>query len=170
MKLTNQRTLAFLIFIITLSLMTAGCSPLDQFRNSQSDSPASTVEESVSDDEDMGSPNTAISLEQSQTVSNDNGDTTASASAKATIELTAKNPAKGTTALDLLRQSGAQMELKSFGEAGQFVTSINDIAANTNNYWAFYVNDEYAQQAVDKTLVKDGDRVKFVYERIVPNP
>ena len=170
MKLSHQRTLVSCLFFITLSLLTVGCSPLDQWRNSQSDSAASTTQETIIDDEDMGSPTTAISVEQSQTATTVNGEITATASANTTIELTANNPPVGTTALDLLRQSGVQLELKSFGEAGQFITSINDIAANTNNYWAFYVNDEYAQQAVDKTPVKDGDRVKFVYERIVPNP
>lgn len=47
-----------------------------------------------------------------------------------------------------------------------FVTSINGVAGDNEHYWAFYVNDEFAQQGVSQTVLEGGDVVKFVYEEI----
>lgn len=71
----------------------------------------------------------------------------------------------GQTALELLTASAA-VETKDYGEAGLFVTSINGVAGDNEHYWAFYVNDEYAQQSADQTILKTGDNVKFVYEKV----
>ncbi|MBP7875987.1 DUF4430 domain-containing protein [Candidatus Woesebacteria bacterium] len=87
-----------------------------------------------------------------------------------TIELVAEDPAADTTAADLLKNSGADVEMTSYGDLGSFITSINGAAGDADNYWAFYVNDEYAQQAADKTMLKDGDRVKFVFEKVAASP
>lgn len=51
-------------------------------------------------------------------------------------------------------------------EAGVFVTAINDLSANDNYYWAFYVNGQYAQKAADQVQLESGDQVKWVYEEI----
>jgi cytoskeletal protein RodZ len=106
--------------------------------------------------------------QQTSTVSSD-GTTTATSSASVKIELLATDVEPDTTALDVLKNSGAQVELKSYGAAGSFITSINDLQGDAANYWALYINDEYAQTAADKTLVKDGDKITFTYERITTN-
>lgn len=68
-------------------------------------------------------------------------------------------------ALELL-ESNAVVETQEFGDAGKFVTSINGLAGNNQNYWAFYVNGEYAQQGASQTILQEGDTIKFVYEAI----
>jgi hypothetical protein len=80
-----------------------------------------------------------------------------------TYEYTATQ--SGTIALDLL-QSQAQVETKDYGEAGQFVTSINGLAGNESNYWAFYVNGAYAEAGASQTKLTKGDIIKFVYEAV----
>ena len=148
----KNRTLLFTVSILVLSLTVTACTP------------------------QRVQVNNVEKIEQSTTASSSSvvnlidGTTTATASANIVIELTASNPAVGETALDLLKKSGAQVQATSYGDAGSFVTSINDVTGDATNYWAFYLNDEYAQQAADKTVVKDGDRIKFVYERVVMTP
>lgn len=68
------------------------------------------------------------------------------------------------TAFELL-QSKAVIEFDEF-DAGVFVTSINGLKSDNAHYWAFYLNDEYAQRGVDQTTLKKGDVIKFVYEDI----
>lgn len=70
----------------------------------------------------------------------------------------------GQTAFDLL-QSEAQAEYKEY-DFGIFIESINGTKADDQHYWAFYVNDEYAQTAVDKTVLDQGDQVLFTYETL----
>ncbi len=71
----------------------------------------------------------------------------------------------GQTALELL-EAKAEIETKDYGEAGVFVTSINGVVGDNEHYWAFYVNDEFAQQGVSQTVLESSDVVKFVYEEI----
>lgn len=68
-------------------------------------------------------------------------------------------------ALELL-ESNAVVETQEFGDAGKFVTSINGLAGDNQNYWAFYLNGEYAQQGASQTILQEGDTIKFVYEAI----
>lgn len=71
----------------------------------------------------------------------------------------------GQTALELLEAS-AKIKTKDYGDAGMFVTSIDNLDGDNKHYWAFYVNDEYAQQGISQTVLESGDVVKFVYEEI----
>lgn len=71
----------------------------------------------------------------------------------------------GQTALAVL-ENNAQIETKDFGAAGVMITAINGLAANNTHYWAFYVNDEYANQGVSATVLTAGDTIQFVYEEI----
>lgn len=74
----------------------------------------------------------------------------------------------GQIALALL-EANATVETQEFGDAGKFVTSINGLVGNNQNYWAFYLNDEYAQQGASQTILEEGDKIKFVYEAITAN-
>ncbi len=83
-----------------------------------------------------------------------------------TIEVTAWED--GQTALALL-ESVATVQKKEYG-FGVFVDGINGLLGNQDNYWAFYVNNEYAQRGADQTTLNTGDVVKFVYEPVTASP
>ncbi len=72
----------------------------------------------------------------------------------------------GQTAADLL-QANLTLETKDYGEAGLFITAINGLAGDNQNYWAFYLNDQYAQTGISQTVLKKGDKITLVYEKIV---
>ena len=74
------------------------------------------------------------------------------------------------------------MEQKTVGEAlselgvidgdeseyGLYVTKANGISANYDTdgtYWAFYINEEYAQTGVDSTEIKEGDSYSLKLEK-----
>lgn len=53
------------------------------------------------------------------------------------------------------------------GDYGLYVKTVNGITADYDKdgvYWAFYVNDEYAQAGVDATDIKEGDSYAFKVE------
>jgi len=83
-----------------------------------------------------------------------------------TIEITAWED--GQTALALL-DSVATVQKQEYG-FGVFVEGVNGLLGDQNNYWAFYVNDEYAQQGADQTILQTGDVVRFVYEPVSTSP
>lgn len=72
----------------------------------------------------------------------------------------------GITALELL-QSQANIETKDYGSAGQFVTSINGLAGNNDNFWAFYLNGDSAEKGASQTVLEAGDIIRFDYEPII---
>ena len=52
-------------------------------------------------------------------------------------------------------------------EYGLYVKTVNGITADYDAdgvYWAFYINDEYAQTGVDSTPITEGDRYAFRIE------
>lgn len=54
------------------------------------------------------------------------------------------------------------------GEYGLYVKSVNGVTADYDTdgvYWAFYVNDEYAQSGVDSTKITEGDSYAFKIEK-----
>lgn len=53
-------------------------------------------------------------------------------------------------------------------EYGLYVKTVNGITADYDKdgvYWAFYVNDEYAQEGVDSTEIAEGDAYTFKVEK-----
>lgn len=70
----------------------------------------------------------------------------------------------GQTAIDLLR-ANADVSTKDY-DFGTFIEEINGVPAEDGQYWAFYVNREYAQQGVDTTILKTGDAITFRLESI----
>lgn len=53
-------------------------------------------------------------------------------------------------------------------EYGLFVKTVNGITADYDKdgvYWAFYVNDEYAQSGVDATTITEGAAYAFKVEK-----
>lgn len=54
------------------------------------------------------------------------------------------------------------------GEYGLYVKTVNGITVDYENdgkYWAFYINDEYAQTGVDATAITEGDAYSFRIEK-----
>lgn len=54
------------------------------------------------------------------------------------------------------------------GEYGLYVKTVNGKTADYDTdgtYWAFYINDEYAQSGVDTVKITDGDRYCFKIEK-----
>lgn len=82
---------------------------------------------------------------------------------QANYEFTASE--SGVIALDLL-DAETEIVTEDFGNAGKYVTSINGLAGNKDYYWAFYVNNEYAEQGAGQTKLDKGDTIKFVYEAV----
>ena len=55
-----------------------------------------------------------------------------------------------------------------YGEYGLYVKTVNGITADYDTdgeYWAFYVNGEYASSGVDTTPITDGDSYSFKVEK-----
>lgn len=53
------------------------------------------------------------------------------------------------------------------GEYGLYVKSVGGVTADYDTdgvYWAFYINDEYAQTGVDSTEIKEGESYSFKME------
>lgn len=72
--------------------------------------------------------------------------------------------AKGTSALDALKQA-TEVGEKEF-EFGAFVTSIAGIDAGQSNYWAFYVDGQYAEKGLDQYFLEKDSSVRLVLEKI----
>ena len=54
------------------------------------------------------------------------------------------------------------------GDYGLYVKTVNGITADYDtdgSYWAFYVNNEYAQTGVDLTPITEGDYYSFKIEK-----
>lgn len=49
---------------------------------------------------------------------------------------------------------------------GVFVTAINGQKADSNYFWALYVEDEFAQLASDKIELNKGDQVEWRWEEV----
>lgn len=71
------------------------------------------------------------------------------------------------TAEELLNQE-AEVEYQNFGTAGKFVQSINGVEGNSEYFWAFYVNDAFAEAGVSQTQLQMGDTIRFTYEKVEP--
>lgn len=71
---------------------------------------------------------------------------------------------EGQTAFELL-QANHEVEAEQF-DFGVFIKSIDGLAGSDDYYWALYVNEEYAQQGADQTVLTVGDTVEFRYEEV----
>ncbi|MHA1754476.1 MAG: DUF4430 domain-containing protein [Candidatus Odinarchaeia archaeon] len=46
---------------------------------------------------------------------------------------------------------------------GAYVTGINGVEGDSNHYWAFYINGEYASVGASSYIVLNGDTITWVY-------
>ncbi len=136
--LTNSKYLAAFTAIITIATVFAGCTQLNFSKQISQEN-----------------------QQESQPIPA--GSTEIPTSPKTEYSFTAAEDEQ--LALDLI-VSQATIETADYGTAGKFVTSINGLAGNNQNYWAFYVNGEYAQKGASQTILKKGDIIKFTYEAV----
>ena len=75
---------------------------------------------------------------------------------------------EGTSALEAMRaarDSGLAFDGKEFPGLGFFVESINGRRNADGYYWILYVNGTSSQTGASQTLLKNGDRIEWKYER-----
>lgn len=71
---------------------------------------------------------------------------------------------KGKTALQAL-QSVSLVDTKDYS-FGKFIASISGINASSSEYWAFYVNGEYAQVGADAYKIEAPASFEFKIEKL----
>jgi hypothetical protein len=70
------------------------------------------------------------------------------------------------TALELLKD-GHKVETKEYSGMGEFVTSIDGVAAEDGkNFWAFYVNGQMAAEGASTYKTKDGEKIEWRLDAI----
>jgi HAMP domain-containing protein len=70
------------------------------------------------------------------------------------------------TALELLKDSH-KVETKEYSGMGEFVTSIDGVAAEDGkNFWAFYVNGQMAAEGASTYKTKDGEKIEWRLDAI----
>ncbi|HUD20795.1 MAG TPA: DUF4430 domain-containing protein [Candidatus Saccharimonadales bacterium] len=68
------------------------------------------------------------------------------------------------TALNLLKASHqVQTEQTSLGE---YITGIDGVTPNSNQFWAFYVNGQMADVGADSYVTKSTDRIVFSLQNL----
>jgi hypothetical protein len=72
----------------------------------------------------------------------------------------------GISALELTKKN-VQVDLEQF-DFGAMIRSVDQIVADDKHYWALYLNNQYAETAADKTILNQGDTIKWIYEEITP--
>jgi len=71
----------------------------------------------------------------------------------------------GKSALELLKKSNTT-ETKEYKGLGEFVTSINGLAGDKENFWSFYVNGKQAQVGASSYITKSTDLIEWKYEKV----
>lgn len=151
-----------LIVIGVSTLILSGCSLLP---NQSADVSSDTVDSA-------GRTETQVTLSQTATSSATGGEMVEQTQSQTVItpELIVLSAAiDGQSALDLLSDN-TKVGTQSFGEAGEFVETINGLKGDAAHYWAFYVNDKYAEKGADSTILNKGDVIKFEYTTISDAP
>jgi hypothetical protein len=70
--------------------------------------------------------------------------------------------ADGETALDLLRDAGYDVTVKS-SKLGDYVTGIGDVEATNSEYWLFEVDGKMPSVGADVYETKDGEKIEWRY-------
>lgn len=73
------------------------------------------------------------------------------------------------TVFDLLKkvteENNSEFSFKEYPDIGVFIESIDNVGkeSETNKWWQYWVNNEYAQVEAGSFLLKDGDTVEWKY-------
>ncbi len=106
---------------------------------------------------------------------NDKKDSSSSSSKTTTSESSSKNiitekkltlfAENDTETAFTLLQKNAKIDFQQY-DFGVFIKSINGVAGDNKNFWAFYVNGDFSNAGADKTPLKKGDKVEWVFEKM----
>lgn len=149
MKRTKKTLSSILctVLIVATALFTTGCNG----NSGNEPSTAQNVEAAASaDSKVLGEGNTIFPF----TVVDKEGN-------KTQFEIHTDKTIVGDALLELGLISGEE------GAYGLYVKTVNGITADYDAdgvYWAFYVNDEYANAGVDATTITEGDSYSFKVE------
>lgn len=70
----------------------------------------------------------------------------------------------GQNALELV-ESQVELSLKKY-DFGVMIEGVNGLMADNKNYWAVYLNDEYAQTGITQIELEKDERIELKYEEI----
>ncbi len=91
-------------------------------------------------------------------------DTTSTATTQTQTGEITYNGVEGTDALTLLKASHrVETQTSSFGE---YVQSIDGVAADSTHFWGFYVNDKLADVGAGAYITKATDRITWKLDAI----
>lgn len=153
LKRTQWSCFLCIILIITMTLFTTGCNSNNAAEQKESSIAPSSAEQQTENEAEnniCGEGNTKFDF----TVVDQKGQETQ-------FEIHTDKETVGDALQELGLIEGEE------GEYGLFVKTVNGITADYDkdgSYWAFYVNDEYAQEGVDATAVVEGAAYAFKVE------
>ena len=151
MKLKNKKLISLLfcmMLIVAMALTTTGCN---EKTNNESQVSTENTQNVQTEDNVLGEGKTEFTF----TVVDKDGNETQ-------FEIHTDKETVGEALLELDLIAGDE------GEYGLYVKTVNGITADYDvdqTYWAFYVNDEYAQTGVDSTTITAGDSYSFKVEK-----
>lgn len=66
------------------------------------------------------------------------------------------------------REDNVSIEATDYGpDLGYFVSSVNGVDSNAENFWKLYVNDAEAQVGISTITLLDGDKLEFIYSQVL---
>lgn len=136
-----------IVLIVAMALMTTGCNGNTK-GSSSSDENNTSVQ---ADGNVLGEGSKQFSL----TVSDQDGNQTE-------FEIHTDQETVGAALQELELIDGEE------GQYGLYVTTVNGITADYDKdgmYWAFYINEEYAQTGVDATEIQEGESYSLKLEK-----
>lgn len=139
-----------IVLIVATALTTTGCNDKKEKETVTSESVTESSAEAVSDANVLGEGSTSFMF---SVVDKDGNEEV--------FEIHTDKTTVGEALLELELIAGDESEY------GLYVKTVNGITADYDKdgvYWAFYVNDEYAQTGVDSTNITEGDSYSFKVE------
>lgn len=160
-----------IVLTVTMALFTTGCN--DVANNKGASDPAAVVD--VQDGTAGQAQGDTASEEAAQTQNDAQDEVQVLGEGSTVFTFTVVDQEKEETCFEIHTDKEmvgeALLELELIdGEEGQyglFVKTVNGITVDYDKdgkYWAFYVNDEYAQTGVDTTKITQGDVYSFRVE------
>lgn len=136
-----------MVFAMSVAVYTAGCGSRTE---SEEPDTGSAAESTLQEDKTLGEGEKAFWL---TVVDKDGGETR--------FEIHTDQETVGEALSELGVIEGEESEY------GLYVKTVNGITADFEQdgvYWAFYINDEYAQTGVDATVITEGESYSFKVE------
>lgn len=150
---TNRRkkllsSILCMMLIVAIALFTTGCSNDSKGNDTPSD--AGTQITAQTEDNVLGEGSTTFTF---NVVDKEGNETS--------FEIHTDKETVGEALVELGLIAGEESEY------GLYVKTVNGITADYDKdgvYWAFYINDEYAQTGVDSTPITEGNSYSFKVE------